>query len=97
MTGCVDLWTGLWSCYKAHRPPLVYQSKTFLGLGQVQMARPKVLATGAAAQTSKHVILCSLFCSHYYATIINQPPNGRPEQYRLQHSTAASNRLFGRE
>ena len=35
-------------------PPLVYQSTTSLGLGQVQMPRPKeVMATGAAARGSK--------------------------------------------
>ena len=34
--------------------PLVYQSTTSLGLGQVQMPRPKeVVATGAAARGSK--------------------------------------------
>ena len=54
MPGCVYLWTGLWSCYKAHRPQLVYQSTTSLGLGQVQMPRPgEDLATGAAARGSK--------------------------------------------
>ena len=35
-------------------PPLVYQSTTSLGLGQVQMPGPKVVvATGAAARGSK--------------------------------------------
>ena len=40
--------------YIVYTSPLVYQSTTSLGLGQVQMPRPKeVVATGAAARGSK--------------------------------------------